>query len=401
MRVRRTVRALSGGSPKPPRELERFQVPGTETFFGYYDASPLHADGRRVLANVAPAIVAAPTKDRMAQVGYFDRRAEGRFFRLDETSSWCWQMGCRLRWFPDPGAETVIYNKLVDGRPGAVIRHVADANDFKTIARPLYDFSPNGDVGFSLNFSRLAWLRPGYGYADFDDARSDVAAPCDDGIWRIDLASNKPDLIVSLDDLRRIEASAAMDGAVHYVNHISVNPDGTRFIFFHLWVPDLGNHDIWHARVFAADCDGGNLALLVDQGRASHYTWRNARELAIFVLTHGHLGAYVTVDGRTGRQEPLWPHLPDFDGHQSFSPDGRWLLTDSYPDGFGEQRLLVFHEDGAHREVGRFKPGNVYRGEVRCDLHPRWDAEGKHILFDSSHRGGRALYLLPTRGLLD
>ena len=37
----------------------------------------------------------------------------------------------------------------------------------RTLPKPIYTVSPDGAWGLSLNFSRLEWLRPGYGYAGF------------------------------------------------------------------------------------------------------------------------------------------------------------------------------------------------------------------------------------------
>ena len=90
-------------------------------------------------------------------------------------------------------------------------------------------------------------------------------------------------------------------------------------------------------------------------------------------------------------------HLPNFDGHQSFSPAGNWLLTDSYPDRYFEQSLLLFSEDGKKRVLGRYRPEGSYFDDLRCDLHPRWDYTGDSVIFDSAHNGGRAMYQIFIR----
>jgi Tol biopolymer transport system component len=46
-------------------------------------------------------------------------------------------------------------------------------------------------------------------------------------------------------------------------------------------------------------------------------------------------------------------------------------------------------------ELGRFNSPDVYKGEWRCDLHPRFSPDGKKVIIDSTHEGkGRQMYLV-------
>jgi Tol biopolymer transport system component len=82
------------------------------------------------------------------------------------------------------------------------------------------------------------------------------------------------------------------------------------------------------------------------------------------------------------------------DGHCSFSPDGRWILTDTYPDAEGKRTLILFRpEDGVRVDMGRFHAGGL-AGPVRCDLHPRWSPDGRRVCFDSVHEGTRQMYVM-------
>jgi Tol biopolymer transport system component len=45
--------------------------------------------------------------------------------------------------------------------------------------------------------------------------------------------------------------------------------------------------------------------------------------------------------------------------------------------------------------LGRFHAPEEYRGEWRCDLHPRFSPDGRRVVIDSTHEGnGRQLYVL-------
>ena len=45
-------------------------------------------------------------------------------------------------------------------------------------------------------------------------------------------------------------------------------------------------------------------------------------------------------------------------------------------------------------DLGRYFAPSRFRGEWRCDLHPRWNHNGRRVAFDSTHEGWRALYVL-------
>jgi len=45
-------------------------------------------------------------------------------------------------------------------------------------------------------------------------------------------------------------------------------------------------------------------------------------------------------------------------------------------------------------EVARFHQPPNYKGEWRCDLHPRWSRDNRHICIDSTHDGTRQVYMV-------
>ncbi len=107
-------------SPK----IEKFAVSGYQTFFGYYDVTPFSKDNNTILAMVGPRNNYTSFKDEKILVGYFDRNSDSGFRHVDESSTWCWQMGCRLQWFPEHENELVIYNKIVDHAYGSVVQNI-------------------------------------------------------------------------------------------------------------------------------------------------------------------------------------------------------------------------------------------------------------------------------------
>ncbi|MGD0423876.1 MAG: hypothetical protein ABSA92_10525 [Candidatus Bathyarchaeia archaeon] len=87
------------------------------------------------------------------------------------------------------------------------------------------------------------------------------------------------------------------------------------------------------------------------------------------------------------------------DGHCSFSPDGRWVLIDTFPDANHTITLKVFEWTTEKKIIlGRYRSPPPY-GELRCDFHLRWNRTGTSICFDSIHEGIRQLYTMDVSNL--
>ena len=83
------------------------------------------------------------------------------------------------------------------------------------------------------------------------------------------------------------------------------------------------------------------------------------------------------------------------DGHCSLRPGGGWILNDSCPDEARLQSLHLVRERDLRRiELGRFYAPPEVTGQVRCDLHPRWNRDGTQVCIDSAHEGSRQMYVL-------
>ena len=83
-----------------------------------------------------------------------------------------------------------------------------------------------------------------------------------------------------------------------------------------------------------------------------------------------------------------------FKGHLNFSPDGQWLVGDSYPIDDFQYLNLTRVRDGKVVHLGTFFHGHEQMGDWRCDLHPRWSADGKFLSVDTIHYGNRKILIL-------
>jgi hypothetical protein len=264
---------------------------------------------------------------------------------------------------------------------------------------PIQALHPRKTEALSLNYRRLARIRPEYGYdVEVDNFAPDQ--PVDrDGIWRVDLRSGDSHLIVSLQQLADTAPGREIAGAEHKVNHAVYSPDGGRFVFMHRWLGPRGKF----SRLYCANSDGTGLRLLLDHRMVSHYAWRDESTVLAWARTPEEGDRYYFLDVSTDARETCCPGTLDRfgDGHPSFSPDGQWIVTDTYPDRGRMRRLLLCRPAaGQVTEVGAFHSPWRYEGSTRCDLHPRWSPDGLKISIDSSHAGTRGTYVIDVHRLV-
>ena len=71
------------------------------------------------------------------------------------------------------------------------------------------------------------------------------------------------------------------------------------------------------------------------------------------------------------------------------------MLTDEYPDDNSQQALFLWHMAEEYRvDLGSYFSPLPFRGEIRCDLHPRWSRDERMVSFDSIHEGSRQVYVI-------
>ena len=111
---------------------------------------------------------------------------------------------------------------------------------------------------------------------------------------------------------------------------------------------------------------------------------------------------YHLYDDRTGIVEVIGEHCLAENGHMTYSPSGKWLLSDTYPDDLTNERLLLLYDTENNRrfDIGSFYTDPNLGKENRCDLHPRWNPNGRQVCIDSVHEGARQRYIIDVGGLV-
>jgi Tol biopolymer transport system component len=153
--------------------------------------------------------------------------------------------------------------------------------------------------------------------------------------------------------------------------------------------------------MYTVNPDGSDLQCFTDYDDVSHYNWLDDEHILAYGR-HGVAGEhYYLCKDKTDEVAIVGDQILTEDGHPSYSPDRRWVLTDTYPDSRRFRFLHLFDSLRSRRyDIGRFFVPFLFDNEVRCDLHPRWSHDGQKICFDSVHEGRRRVYIMDASRLV-
>jgi hypothetical protein len=378
-------------------------------FFGYYDVPAGDAAGRHLCQQVEFRD-RFPTPDDGAALGWIPVPAlvedcQGAPFEIfARTHAWNFQQGAMLQWLPSR-PDWCLHNTFEGDAFGCCIRNVVTGEQ-QCLPRAVANVAQDGSKALCVNMPRIFDFRPGYGYEELPDPHAGVPAPEDDGVFVMDLHSGDSRMILSLSEAVEFlaaEGEQIADKKV-VINHITFNPSGERYLFLLRSFPEPGRP--WNTWLLTADTAGGGLRHHQAFGLASHYHWRDDRHMLFYMRTDPQQLDLVLVDDDTDGRDLVDAEFFKADGHCSYSPDGRWLLYDSYPDAstpdFMRTLLVYSLERKEGCVLGRFRaePYDQSTVDLRCDLHPRWMPDGRSISFDSIHEGFRGLYWMDLGGIV-
>lgn len=349
-------------------------------FFGYFDVSPFSDDGSKLLCMRTPISKPRPPNQKdFAEVGYFETHDPIVFHKIGETSAWCWQQGSRLQWW---NSDHVIFNRMVGSTYGCEIVDLK-GNSIRLYKNPIYTLNKDRTEALFLNFEMLQKYRPGYGYPE-------AAGMEWSGIHKLNMRNGESTLIVRDENLKALKDFG--EDPKTYFNHLCYSPIGSQFVFFHIW----DNRSERKVLFYLGDSENGDVTFLSDQKTVSHFCWKDENTLLYSVAEKTGKTRYYLVNCKNNILSAFYPKILKWDGHPSYDPSGKFLLIDSYGGDYSRyQKLYLFHLRHERLErIAQFYRPEIFEGEFKDDLHPRWSPDGKKICVDSAHQGRRRLYVL-------
>lgn len=364
-----------------------------EYFFGYYDKSPWDASDRFMLCLKARDTWSDVSPKEKADILIIDtgvpENDENRIRKIAETSAWNVQQSCMLQWLGPDFSSRIIYNDYREGEYVAVVKEV-DSGEERIIHAPVYTVTDDGTMALTLDFSRLYNLRPGYGYYNIEEKTKGIALPDATAVWKIDLETGSVMDLLTYKDFANFQIRQEMKEpeAIHKVNHLMLNPNGKRFMVLYRWF--IGERKF--TRLITCNCDGTDMYVLSDDDMVSHCYWKDDETILAFENKKSDGPGYYLMKDKTQEYRHCWPEL-NGDGHPSYSPDRKMIVTDSYPDRSRIQYIRLMNGEYCKPQIIAkvFSPFK-YNNDTRCDLHPRWNRAGDRVCFDSVFEGHRGLY---------
>ena len=385
--------------------------PHEHLFASYYGVNAWSPDGRHLLVLETDLNGRLPEPGEKAMIGVVDLENGNRLIPVAETTCWNFQEGTMAHWLVNE-PDTFIYNALRDGKFVAVIFNWKTKVE-RILPWPVSAVSEDGAKAISINYARMRLTRPDYGYAGGgQDARENVVFPEDDGLFLVDIRTGEAKLIVSIDSVRdRVPSVRAIPGKpgapLSYFCHTVFSRDGKRVFWLSRSVDwydkKTFKHAYWHTTAFTCDVDGGNVRRCFPDGwGASHFNWKDDKTMVVTAKYRNALWTHVEFSvGEEKRVRRMGAGLMDWDGHCFYSPDGKFMVSDS--DSMCEplyERFIAIMRlsDGAVRSLGSFPVPEKYRGSYwRCDLHGRFRRDGRQLGFNSVHEGSRQVYVMDVK----
>lgn len=358
-----------------------------EYFFGYYDKSPWDVSDRYLLCLQVRCTYKEVAPKESANIILIDTKNNNKIKKIACTNSWNVQQGCMLQWLGPDYSSKIIYNDFRNGKFCSVIKDVNTLEE-RVIDSPVYSVSSDGSFALTLDFARLHRLRPGYGYSNLEDTYKNEKIPADYCIWKVDLTNNIIYPLLKYIDFYNLDHRKEMNGAEHKVNHIMLSPNNERFMLLHRWYQGERKY----SRLVTVNVDGTDMYNLSDDDMVSHCFWKNNESIIAFENKKNEGPGYYLMKDNTGEYKHLWEYINN-DGHPSYSPNKKYILIDSYPDGKRMSTIKIMSEEKEIRTLAKVFSPFKYDNDLRCDLHPRWNRKGDSICFDSVFEGARGLYM--------
>ncbi len=381
-------------------------------WFAYYDKLQVDPSGRYALGMQTSFQGRSPRDGDVIKIGMIDLEDDCKWIELGESRAWGWQQGCQLQFIP--GSDTkILWNDREGDKFVTRIMDIKTKEIIRTIPQTVYALSPDGKWAVTTDYRRVNDTRPGYGYAGIADPNKDILAPETSGIWKVDLETGKDSLIISIAEV--VAIPNPLDDFVqakHWFNHLLVNPDGTRFIFLHRWrFPDAErnapymNVGGFGTRMLTASAEGKDIRVIDPYNYTSHFIWKDPEHILAWTkIPEAGFGFFVFRDSDTPEIVQIGKEKMPRNSHCTYlpAPYQDWILNDTYPDENRIQTVYLYHEPTDRRiDIASIYSPEDYKGEWRCDLHPRSTPDGKRVIIDAPNYQGRQMYIFDISSLLE
>ena len=395
---------------------------------GYHDISPFNKNKDNILTmHRFPLKNTDLSNNIKAEICLWHSR-ESIIEKIDETDSWSWEQGSRLQWL---NCEEIIYNIKENKKNKSCIYNINNKQK-KILESPIYSLSQKNKKFLYINYSRIRHFWKNYGY-EFTDKIEFERQPANDGVYLSDFDNNQK-LVLSIEKAIDI-CGLKKSNQYFFIAHPTFSPKGDKFVSLLRFINESG---ILISYFICTDLNKDTHTLLARE-KVSHFEWVDNDTIVVWcrnlspkyekIRFNKYLEKYFVSSIKKilkllkpGIQQKLISthyHMIKLDnpyklikldennltedGHPQVSKNGRFLITDTYANKIGYQKLLLYDliKNKTHF-VGEFKVDSYLKNKnLKYDLHPRWNHNSNKISIDSSHDGSRQSYIIDIQELIN
>jgi len=395
---------------------------------GYHDISPFNKNKDNILTmHRFPLKNTDLSNNIKAEICLWHSR-ESIIEKIDETDSWSWEQGSRLQWL---NCEEIIYNIKENKKNKSCIYNINNKQK-KILESPIYSLSQKNKKFLYINYSRIRHFWKNYGY-EFTDKIEFERQPANDGVYLSDFDNNQK-LVLSIEEAIDI-CGLKKSNQYFFIAHPTFSPKGDKFVSLLRFINESG---ILISYFICTDLNKDTHTLLARE-KVSHFEWVDNDTIVVWcrnlspkyekIRFNKYLEKYFVSSIKKilkllkpGIQQKLISthyHMIKLDnpyklikldennltedGHPQVSKNGRFLITDTYANKIGYQKLLLYDliKNKTHF-VGEFKVDSYLKNKnLKYDLHPRWNHNSNKISIDSSHNGSRQSYIIDIQELIN
>jgi len=359
-------------------------------FFGFHDKTPWNNDGQKILAHKYKEISTLPNQNDEIEVGYFTDNTLSHFHCIDRTLSWNWQQGSMLQWIGQ--SNKIVFNTWIENQNKAKIIDL-DTSSFYFLPQAINAVSLDGKYAIGIDYERLNIGMFGYGYANSAKLENILEEiPKNLGFNLLDIKTGKTKIFKSIYQINQQLKEQKIINAYLFVTHFIFSNDNSRFLFL-LRGYQKGKRLI--SRLITCQVETGEMYLLPTGNMVSHITWVNSNKILAYCSDKNEKDGYYLFDDLSQNSLLIGEKNYNFDGHPQFNSFKNSFVSDSYPNRRRLQELSIFNLTSNKKDIiAKFYSPMKYIEEFRCDLHPRWDRNGKFISVDTTFSGKRSLAII-------
>jgi len=388
-----------------------YRISSNSTIHRFFDTSPISPSGRYVALFKMPYENKSPQPGDMGDVMLVDLK-EGTEKSIAKTCGWEVQMGANVQWGAN---DSVVFYNNVDTTSWKP--YCAKLNPFtgeiKKLDGTIFMASNDGKMLVSHDLIKSKLAQTGYGVILPDSlVKRNIGAPADDGVYVTDTDTGEEKLLVSIADIYEHSIPSIkipnMIDYEYYCFQAKWNPQGTKLLTTIQWSPIGGGPR--RRVVVTMNADGGNLrtAITADQWAKGghHINWHpDGKHVTMNLNVRGKEGLEIIKVRDDGTDMQVI--YPKGSGHPSFHKNGRYIVTDAYPNediSFGDGSVpirLIDTKLQTETCIARIYVSDIGGGEFRTDPHPAWDDSGKYITFNGYVGNTRQVYVADVSKLIE